>query len=122
MPAKYEQKFRDAWLKDPLLKNWLTTVESTSGSVAKCKFCGLCLTSRYADLKNDGISKKHKKNENIFLGPIRQTTLIFPKESDLSEAKRAEGRLAPFLAQHTAINLTDHSVDVCKSIQLFQMH
>ncbi|VEN53147.1 unnamed protein product [Callosobruchus maculatus] len=45
MSKLYEQKFRDAWLKDPLLKNWLTTVQSTSGVLAKCKFCRVHLTS-----------------------------------------------------------------------------
>jgi hypothetical protein len=59
MSKQYEQKFRPAWLKDPLLKQWLTTAESTSGIVAKCKFCGSRLTSRYADLKNHANSKKH---------------------------------------------------------------
>ncbi|KAJ8911938.1 hypothetical protein NQ315_016280 [Exocentrus adspersus] len=32
---QYDQKFRNAWLKDPILKQWLTTVNSTAGVLAK---------------------------------------------------------------------------------------
>jgi hypothetical protein len=89
MSKQYEQKFRPAWLKDPLLKQWLTTAESTSGIVAKCKFCGSRLTSRYADLKNHTNFKKHKSNANLFLGPSPQTTLSFAGfSSEITKTKK----------------------------------
>lgn len=127
MSKQYEQKFRNAWLKDPVLKNWLTCVESTTEKIAKCKFCGVQLASRYADLKNHGSSQKHRKNENAFLGPSRQQTLSFPTRTDISEVKRAEGKIALFISQHVSINLCDHLVDVCKSsfpkcAEKIQMH
>ncbi|CAH2006551.1 unnamed protein product [Acanthoscelides obtectus] len=49
---QYTQKFRDAWLKDPSLKEWLLVIDSTLGREAKCKFCSKIITSHYADLKS----------------------------------------------------------------------
>ncbi|CAH1982661.1 unnamed protein product [Acanthoscelides obtectus] len=49
---QYTQKFRDAWLKDPSLKEWLLVIDSTLGRAAKCKFCSKIITSHYADLKS----------------------------------------------------------------------
>lgn len=111
---QYTQKFRTAWLKDPLLKNWLITVQSTAGTEAKCKFCGKIVTSRYADLKSHGDSKKHKSNATNFLGKS-QTKIPFAKESTLEESKTAEARLALFIAKHTSINIVDHLTDLCKN-------
>jgi hypothetical protein len=68
--AQYTQKFRDAWMKDPLLKEWLVNVESTVGKIAKCKFCICTLTNKYSDLKNHANSRKHKMNAEIILGKI----------------------------------------------------
>ncbi|CAH1955688.1 unnamed protein product [Acanthoscelides obtectus] len=54
---QYTQKFRDAWLKDPSLKEWLLVIDSTLGREAKCKFCSKIITSRYADLKSHDSDK-----------------------------------------------------------------
>ncbi|CAH1955126.1 unnamed protein product [Acanthoscelides obtectus] len=64
---QYTQKFRDAWLKDPSFKEWLLVIDSTLGREAKCKFCSKIITSRYADLKSHGESKKHKENASYLL-------------------------------------------------------
>ncbi|CAG5038313.1 unnamed protein product [Parnassius apollo] len=64
---QYSQKFRDSWLQDPDLKEWLQAVESTAGQVAKCKFCGTILRSHYGDLKTHALSKNANKIESIYL-------------------------------------------------------
>lgn len=64
-PPQYSQKFRDSWLQDPALKDWLQMIESTTGQVAKCKFCGTTLRSHYGDLKSHGMSKKHQQNAKV---------------------------------------------------------
>lgn len=112
--SQYTQKFRTAWLKDPLFKNWLTSVESTAGVEAKCKFCEKMVTSRYADLKSHGESKKHKSNAAVVLGKS-QMKIPFVKDFTLDEAKTAEARLSLFVAQHTSIKMIDHLTDLCKN-------
>ena len=62
---QYTQKFRDSWLRDSQLKDWLQVVESTGGLVAKCKLCGSILRNHYGDLKNHGLSKKHLQNSKV---------------------------------------------------------
>lgn len=112
--SKYEQKFRDVWMKDSALKDWLTFVESTSGKVAKCKFCMCSLRNKYCDLKNHANARKHKSNAEIHLGKT-QTKLPFFPEKQLDGAKFAEGRLALYIACHSAILNVDHLVPICKS-------
>lgn len=62
---QYTQQFRDSWLQDPHLKDWLQVIESTAGKVPKCKFCGTTLRSHYGDLKSHGMSKKHQQNKKV---------------------------------------------------------
>lgn len=62
---QYTQKFRDCWLRDPGLKDWLQVVESTGGPVAKCKLCGTLLRNHYGVLKNHRLSKKHLQNSKV---------------------------------------------------------
>lgn len=76
---QHMQHFRNSWLQDPHLKDWLQVIESTAGQeVAKCKFCGTTLRSYYGDLKSHGMSKKHlqnkKVNECYLIGQIRNQT------------------------------------------------
>lgn len=111
---QYTQKFRDVWLKDPTLKDWLITVESTIGKTAKCKFCICTLSNKYSDLKYHAASKKHKSNSNIILGKNQQK-IVFERETDLEGAKAAECKIAMYAACHTAISTTDHLVPLCKS-------
>lgn len=62
---QYSQKFRNSWLQDPHLKDWLQVIESTAGQVPKCKFCGTILRSHYGDIKTHGMSKKHQQNMKV---------------------------------------------------------
>lgn len=111
---KYTQKFRDAWLKDPSLKEWLTSVESTSGLAAKCKVCFCTLANKYTDLKAHAMTKKHKSNAAIILGK-KQMKLPFVTEKEFDGAKLAEGRLALYIACHSAILSVDHLAPICRS-------
>ncbi|KAF2879095.1 hypothetical protein ILUMI_27072 [Ignelater luminosus] len=64
---QYTQHFRDSWLQDPHLKDWLQVIKSTTGQVAKCKFCDTTLRSHYGDLKSHGKSKKHLQKKFYWL-------------------------------------------------------
>lgn len=110
---QYIQKFRDKWLNDPLLQNWLTTAESTAGKQAKCKVCFTLLSNKLSDLKNHADTKKHKLNCNTILSKA-QPKIPFVKEINLEESKIAECRLALYIACHGAISNVDHLVPLCK--------
>ncbi|CAG5054013.1 unnamed protein product [Parnassius apollo] len=120
---QYSQKFRDSWLQDPDLKEWLQAVESTTGQVAKCKFCGTILRSHYGDLKTHALSKKHQQNRKVI---TKQPKLTFKKEST-DNKKKDEARVALFTAMHTSIRTVDHLGEVInhsheKEINKMQMH
>lgn len=127
MSKVYCQKFREIWTKDPLLKDWLISIESTSGKMPKCKFCKCLLANKYSDLKNHMATKKHKSNAEIIIGK-KQTKLPFVPEHHLDGAKVAEAKLALYIACHSAILNTDHLVPICKTsfkgkeAEYLQMH
>lgn len=110
--AKYEQKFRDAWLKDPDLKEWVTRVQSTSGEVTKCRVCNSILRNHYGDLKSHAKTVKHKQNMKSVFGSA-QSKINFPRVNEVTAAKMAEAKLSLFIAEHTA-HLCEHLVDICK--------
>ncbi|CAG4936527.1 unnamed protein product [Parnassius apollo] len=120
---QYSQKLRDSWLQDPDLKEWLQAVESITGQVAKCKFCGTILRSHYGDLKTHALSKKHQQNRKVI---TKQPKLTFKKEST-DNKKKDEARVALFTAMHTSIRTVDHLGEVInysheKEINKMQMH
>lgn len=48
LKVKYTQKFRDEWLKDPMLSSWLVCKTKRDGTkVAKCKYCRCELGTKY---------------------------------------------------------------------------
>ncbi|CAG5024120.1 unnamed protein product [Parnassius apollo] len=105
---QYSHKFRDSWLQDPDLKEWLQVFESTTSQVAKCKFCGTVLRSHYGDLKTHALSKKHQQNRKVI---TKQPKLTFKKEST-DNKKKDEARVALFTAMHTSIRTVDHLGEV----------
>ncbi|GBP01563.1 hypothetical protein EVAR_101094_1 [Eumeta japonica] len=98
---QYTQHFRDSWLQDPHLKDWLQVIESTAGQVAKCKFCGTTLRSHYGDLKSHGIKEASTKQKVIIMQPK------IPFKPEPTGSKK-EARLALFTAMHTSIRVVDH--------------
>ncbi|VEN44313.1 unnamed protein product [Callosobruchus maculatus] len=123
----YVQKFRNIWLKDPILKEWLIEISSTEGSLAKCKFCQCKLSNKYSDLKTHAESKKHKANRKLILGD-KQQKLPFVKKDSFSSTKQAECRLCLYIACHASLLAVEHLTKVCsKSFEgdaatFLQMH
>ncbi|XP_050509986.1 uncharacterized protein LOC126886893 [Diabrotica virgifera virgifera] len=120
---QYRQHFRDSWLQDPHLKDWLQVIESTTGQEAKCKFCGTTLRSHYGDLKSHGMSKKHQQNKKVI---TTQPKIPF-KPEPIGSKKKQEARLALFTAMHTSIRVVDHLGEVYnnnheKDIEKVQLH
>jgi hypothetical protein len=107
----YRQKFRTAWLKYPLFKDWLVAIESTVGQQAKCSICNVVVISRVASLKQYLESKKHKDNAKVVFGKV-QTKLPF--RCDIMGVKKAECQLALYVAGHTSINAINHLSETCK--------
>ena len=113
---QHVQKFRSAWLSDPILKSWLLEKKDAQNqSYAYCKDCLAPLYSnKLCDIKKHGTSKKHINNVKQMSGATKQTVIPFEK-SKISETQVAEGKMALFIAEHNSINTCDHLTDVCKS-------
>lgn len=63
---QYIQKFRQSWLQDPILKEWLNVEVVAGGSeIAKCKVCGNKLKNHYADLKSHALTQKHLQSMKV---------------------------------------------------------
>lgn len=66
---RYAQKFRMQWLKDPLLKDWLSYEDVELGDEKNtivrrpsCIYCQHTLSIRYMDLTKHTSTAKHMKN------------------------------------------------------------
>uniref|UniRef100_A0A1B0DM60 Uncharacterized protein n=1 Tax=Phlebotomus papatasi TaxID=29031 RepID=A0A1B0DM60_PHLPP len=60
---RYEQRFRDAWLQNPLLKDWLRDCYSADGiREARCIYCNIRLCPRFIDLSKHAMTRKHLRN------------------------------------------------------------
>lgn len=110
---QYHQKFRNEWLKDPQLKDWLIDHVTEKGSVPKCKFCHCLLAPKLCDLKAHAKTKKHQSNAKPF-SKSRQPALPFQPLRKTTETQIAEGRMAMFVAAHTAVITSDHLNNLCK--------
>lgn len=75
-----------------------------------CKFCKCTLSAKLCDIEKHRNTNKHKKAEEPFSAE-RRTILTFKK---LGEAKKVEGTLAMFVAEHCSIRVVDHLSEVCK--------
>ncbi|KAF8794139.1 zinc finger protein 555-like [Argiope bruennichi] len=64
----YKQKFRMEWLKDPMLKEWLTYVlDPVEGTkMPKCKCCNEVLSTKLYDLKSHAGTMKHNRSAARF--------------------------------------------------------
>lgn len=110
---QYHQKFRKEWLKDPHLKDWLIDHVTEKGSVPKCKFCHCLLAPKLCDLKAHANTNKHQRNAEPF-SKTRQPTLPFQSQRKTTASQIAEGRMAMFVAAHTAVATCDHLNNLCK--------
>lgn len=111
---QYQQKFRTEWLSDSQLKEWITEKKTARGeSVPNCKYCHCVLSSKLCDLKDHANTKKHKGNAQAF-STGRQPTVPFQPLRKITETQIAEGRMAMFVAAHTAVATCDHLNNLCK--------
>nr|CAI5842354.1 unnamed protein product [Callosobruchus analis] len=107
---QYTEKFREVWLKDPVLKEWLVAVENTRGKEAKCKFYCCIITSRYADLKSHALTNRHKTNAALFLGrsaggQVQQKIEFASIQTTENRVKPSELQLALFIEIHTSMKM-----------------
>jgi hypothetical protein len=65
--STYKQKFRTAWLKHLLFKDWLVAVESAAGLQAKCSICNIIVVNRFSFLKQHLQSKSTKIMPTLYL-------------------------------------------------------
>ncbi|XP_053594748.1 uncharacterized protein LOC128667670 [Microplitis demolitor] len=108
MSSQYHQKFRNCWLQDPLLKDWLQSIDSTAGKLAKCTMCGITLRNYYADLKSHASTKKHQENSKLIT--IQSKLPFKPVDTKISKIK--EARFSLFTAMHTSLRVIDHLGEV----------
>lgn len=96
------------------LKEWLIEQKTGEGkSVPKCKFCHCLLAPKLCDLKLHASTKKHKENAQAF-SRGRQPTVPFQPLRKITESQITEGRMAMFVAAHTAVATCDHLNNLCK--------
>lgn len=110
--VKYTQKFRDEWLKDPMLCKWLVCKTKQDGTkVAECKYCRCELGTKYSDLGKHRLTEKHKAAATSTAAT--QSQINFPRAAT-SSSNVAEGRVALFVAEHCSIATADHLSGVIK--------
>lgn len=113
--AKYQKKFQDSWLKDPIFSKWLRQVSGNENK-AYCKICKTELRVHKGDHIRHKDSEKHKKNANAitFHPTINQ---VFPKVNPANKktlVTKFELKLAVHVACHSSIRVIDHLSDLMK--------
>ncbi|KAH0563699.1 hypothetical protein KQX54_004773 [Cotesia glomerata] len=107
----YIQKFRDDWLTDPLLKDWLTSVVNEAGEkLSKCLMCGTTLKNHYSTLKDHASASKHVRLIKEITS-ANQPKLPF-KPANVSNIQQEEAGFALYIAVHSSINVVDHLSEV----------
>ncbi|XP_044588770.1 uncharacterized protein LOC123267949 [Cotesia glomerata] len=113
--AKYQKRFQESWMKDPMFCQWLRQV-SDDGNKAYCKVCKKELRAHKADLVRHKDSEKHKKNARaITFHPSMNK--VFPSMNPVNKKKlvtKFELQLAVHVACHSSIRVIDHLSDLMK--------
>lgn len=65
MPPQYTQKFREEWLKEKQLKEWIIELENDNTKV-RCRFCKCEIRTKRYDLKQHLKTKKHVETSKNF--------------------------------------------------------
>ena len=66
---KYGQKFRNSWLKEAELKDWLmrsVSPRDKEKTLAKCRYCSTLMTPKISVLRKHAASESHVKNAAPF--------------------------------------------------------
>ena len=112
MQSQCRQKFRTAWTKLPQYANWLLPVDGDP-TRAWCKYCKNGLNAKLTTINNHLKIGKYAKAAAPFAQSFRQTKLDFKKAS--RKTAFAEGKLARYVAVHSAILSIDHLGTLCKN-------
>lgn len=109
MPVQYKQKPRDTWMRDPLLKDWLT-IDKNDDTKCYCTYCKSSIVAKLCDLQAHAKTGKHKIASNCFK---QQNKIMFPVASQ--KTQQQEAVLCLYVAKHSAIKPIDHLSDLCSS-------
>lgn len=112
-----QQKFRNEWLTDNDLKNWLARVPNNIYR-ARCIMCNVEFTAEVTVIKNHKKGSKHQAKVNLTSGVKTNALDSFVTQIPatlLKQAKLAEIKICGFLAEHNISFLTvDHLDRVLK--------
>ncbi|KAL0830065.1 hypothetical protein ABMA28_003522 [Loxostege sticticalis] len=110
----YSQKYRPEWEVMEEFKNWLRPV-SNDQNKAICLLCHTEMFAKLADLSRHAETKKHK-NKCEAVSKNRQICFEGVPKENFSRCRKAQGKLALFITEHSSISTIDHLTDLCKDI------
>lgn len=109
----YTQKYRKEWEQEDEFKSWLKSVPGDDLK-AYCSLCKSELLAKVTDLKKHSVTKKHKQKLQIISS--HQKITFAPAEKSLKpKSRKAEGMLALYIIEHSAVSNIDHLTDLVKS-------
>ena len=104
--ADVKQKFRDEWLRDKDLKDWLAPVKNDKYK-AQCKVCKTEFISELFNIRRHGTRKAHYDNMNVLNKQGKIDEFAKSKNEDEkvksldTKVKSAELKIAAFGAEHS---------------------
>jgi len=110
MAPQYAQKFRDEWLKDKNVKEWIVELENDNTKV-RCRFCKCDIRTKKYDLNQHLKTKKHMETSKNFSASRALTKFIKPITTKTAQT---EGAICLFIAAHSSILSCDHLGELCK--------
>ncbi|XP_049528983.1 uncharacterized protein LOC125947753 [Dermacentor silvarum] len=118
--ANAKRRFRDEWLRDQKLKDWISPTEH--GQVMKCKYCNCVLRPHYTDLLKYADSKKHK--DYIVPAPQQLKQFLAQVSKPNFDQARREVRIALFTATHASVSAVDELDEILQQEfdRKFRMH
>lgn len=109
----YSQKYRTEWENQEEFKNWLKPVVNDA-TKAFCSFCHSEFFAKLTDIRKHADTKKHKQKSDLISKNQQISFSPAPKENKYTQ--KAEGKLALFITEHSAISQIDHLSNLCKDV------
>ncbi|CAH1099853.1 unnamed protein product [Psylliodes chrysocephalus] len=107
--------FQNAWLDNPLYKNWLTSMK---GNLEKCR-CSVCNTTLAcgkSELDKHAKGQKHIKKMAAVRSTPSVSTFVRAPDQHNNQVKSLEIGISAFFAEHNiAFQNVDHLIDVLKN-------
>ncbi|MGH0148042.1 UNVERIFIED_CONTAM: hypothetical protein FKN15_012041 [Acipenser sinensis] len=97
LSKKYEQHFRETWLKEDDFKLWLKSVPGMANK-AYCKLCKTTLNAKKSDLIKHANTAKHIECTKPF-----------------TDTRQKQAFLALYVAEHSAVRSVDHLTELCRA-------